>query len=85
MTEETKTVEPPREPVAAELEGFKMRQLGGGCMSGNYPDDVTQRHIDEAAGGYDEWQRCTVCGQMRNSPCREGDCGNEPESEDQAP
>lgn len=47
-------------------------------MSAHSPG-VTQRDIDEAAGGYDEWQRCTVCGQMRCSRCREGNCGNEKE------
>jgi hypothetical protein len=46
-------------------------------MSVAYPPGVTQRHIDEAAGGYDEQQRCAVCGQLRDKPCRKGDCGNE--------
>jgi hypothetical protein len=55
------------------------QQAHRAAVTGSYPPGVTQRHIDEAAGGYDEWQRCTVCGQLRDAPCRKGDCGNEPD------
>ena len=54
-------------------------------MSGNLPPGVTQRMIDEAAGGYDPWWHCAVCGYTMCEPCTRETCPNERPDEDDEP
>ena len=50
-------------------------------MTSAYPPGVTQRTIDEAAGGYDEFEPCTLCG--FRGPCTRETCPQEMSEEEE--